>query len=154
VDDVTWAALTLTLTLLGGIWTWLAFRRKGVASGMRAAAFTLLPAAAWLTHTLQMLTRIAEAVVDWATTLVFSPAVWAGVVLAGISGVLFVVSGYLRSRQLARAPEQAKQVGRSGRRGRSGALSKGPKPHDGPVVDDDPDGMAEIEALLKRRGIS
>ena len=57
VDDVTWGALTLTLTLLGGIWTWLAFRRRGVVSGLRGAAFTLLPAAAWLTGTLQLFTR-------------------------------------------------------------------------------------------------
>ena len=44
VDDVTWGALTLTLTLLGGIWTWCAFRRRGLASGLRGAGFTLLPA--------------------------------------------------------------------------------------------------------------
>ena len=38
VDDVTWGALTLTLTLLGAFWTWLAFRRRGLASGLRGAA--------------------------------------------------------------------------------------------------------------------
>jgi len=59
VDDVTWAALTLTLTILGAIWTWLSFQRRGLASGLRAAAFTLLPLAAYLTRTLRLITRIA-----------------------------------------------------------------------------------------------
>ena len=144
MDDITWGALTLTLTLLGGIWTWLAFRRRGAAAGLRAAAFTLLPAAAWLTHTLQMFTRIATAVADWAASLVFNPFVWAGVVLFGISGVLFVVSGFLRSRQLADAPKP----GRKQRRSLPGPGAGRSKP----VIDDD--GMDEIEALLRKRGIS
>ena len=37
VDEVTWGALTLTLTLIGGLWTVYAFRRRGVASGLRGA---------------------------------------------------------------------------------------------------------------------
>ncbi len=148
MDNITWGALTLTLTLLGGIWTWLAFRRKGAAAGLRAAAFTLLPAAAWLTHTLQMFTRIATAVADWATNLVFNPFVWAGVVLFGISGVLFVVSGFLRSRQLADAPKP----GRKQRRSTRGSLPGPGAGRSKPVIDDD--GMDEIEALLRKRGIS
>ena len=42
VDDVTWVAFTLTLTILGGIWTWFAFRsressRDCAASGSRSS---------------------------------------------------------------------------------------------------------------------
>ena len=163
VDTITWGALTLTLTLLGGIWTWLSFRRKGVAAGLRAAAFTLLPAAAWLTHTLQMFTRIATAVADWAASLVFNPFVWAGVVLFGISGVLFVVSGFMRSRQLANGPKPGRKHGRwlgrkqadkpADKSGRAtpGALPASAAGRSGPVVDDD---MDEIEALLRKRGIT
>lgn len=156
VDDITWGALTLTLTLLGGIWTWFSFRRRGLAAGLRAAAFTLLPAAAWLTHTLQMFTRIASAVADWAANLVFNPFVWSGVVLFGISGVLFVVSGYMRSRQLADAPKSGRKLRRK-RAGKQdspapGALPGSAAPRSGPVVDDD--GMDEIEALLRKRGIT
>ena len=33
VDDAAWAALTLSLTVAGAIWTWFAFRRRGLASG-------------------------------------------------------------------------------------------------------------------------
>ena len=53
--------------------------------------------------TLRMLTRIVDAVGDWATSLVFNPTVWLGIVLAGISGVLFVVTGMMRDRQLNRS---------------------------------------------------
>lgn len=138
---MSWAALTLSLTVLGGIWTWHTFRHRGLASGLRALAFTLLPLAAYLTRTLRMFTRIGQAVADWATSLVFNPMVWSGVVVAGISVVLFVVSGFLRKRAPAK-------VG-SGR-GRS-TLPEAPQHGRAPAADDD---MAEIEALLRKRGIS
>ena len=142
MDDASWAALTLSLTVLGGIWTWSAFRRRGLASGLRALAFTLLPLAAYLTRTLRMFTRIGQAVADWAASLVLNPMVWSGIVVAGISVALFVVSGFLRGRG-----DGGKQVAR-GRRG--GELPSGGTQR-GPAADDD---MAEIEALLRKRGIS
>jgi len=144
VEDASWAALTLSLTVLGGIWSWYAFRRRGVASGLRALAFTLLPLAAYLTRTLRMFTRIGEAVADWATSLVFNPMVWSGVVVAGISVVLFVVSGMLRARQAGGRPERG-----VGKAGRSGELP--PAAGGGTSGDDD---MSEIEAILRKRGIS
>ncbi len=61
-------------------------------------AFTLLPLAALMTGTLEMFTEIGGSVADWATSLVFSPVVWLGIVLAGVSVVLFGVSGALRER--------------------------------------------------------
>jgi hypothetical protein len=141
VDDASWAALTLSLTVLGGIWTWLSFRRRGVASGLRALAFTLLPLAAYLTKTLRMFTRIAQAIGDWAVSLAWNPMVWAGVALAGVSVVLFVVSGALRSRQVGKADGS----GRSLRAGRT--------PDAGPRAVAGDDDLAEIEALLRKRGI-
>lgn len=146
MDDATWAALTLTLTVTGAIWTWLAFRRRGVASGLRAAAFTLLPLAAYLTKTLQMLTRIVAAITDWATSLVFSPFVWSGVILAGVSGLLFVLSAFLRSRQSATRPGPA-TAGAEPSRGRLNRSER----RDGPVLDDDTE---DIESLLRRHGIT
>ena len=136
VDDVTWAALALTLTLLGGIWTWFAYRRRGVPAALKGAGLTLLPLAAYLTKTLQMLTRVAEAVADWATTLVFSPVVWVGIVVAGVAVVLFGAGRALEQRHDAAPPKRL------------------PAPQDRrgtPAIDDD---LAEIEALLRKRGIS
>src|SRR5262245_56639253 len=97
------------------MWTWFAFRRRGLAAGLRGAAFTLLPAAAFLTGTLTMFTEIGGAVTDWATHLVLSPTVWLGVILAGVSVVLFVVSGVLRSRQLGSAGSKGKKAVESDR---------------------------------------
>jgi heme exporter protein D len=148
VDDVTWGALTLTLTVLGALWTWVSFQRRGLASGLRALAFTLLPLAAYLTKTLQMFTRILDAVADWATSLAFNPFVWLGVVVAGVSALLFVVSGFLRSRQLggARSGEPGRKPTKASRKELPPASGRG-----APAIDDD---LAEIEALLRKRGIS
>ena len=152
MEGTTWAALTAALTVAGVIWTWIAFRRRGAANGLRALGFTLLPAAAWLTGTLEMVVEIAGSVTDWATGLVFNIFTWTGIGLAGLAAVLFVVSGFIRDRQLGRArsgktssrtagvaspQQQGALPPSSGRAGRS-------------PIDDE---MADIEALLKKRGI-
>ena len=144
MDDAAWAALTLSLTVAGGIWTWFAFRKRGLASGVRALGFTLLPLAAYLTETLQMFTGIATEIGDWATSLAFNPLVWAGVVLAGVAVLLIVGSGRLRAREVGRDPAgDAKKLPRS----------TGPGGKGRPALAEDDD-MAEIEALLRDRGIS
>ena len=102
-----------------------------------------------LTGTLRLGTRIVDAVVDWATSLVFSPLLWFGVVLAGLSVVLFGVSGAMAAR---RAPEEdattdPKKVPRKKR----DALPPSRPAQGGPVLDDD---LADIEAILKKRGIT
>lgn len=151
VEGTTWAALTAALTVAGAIWTWIAFRRRGAANGLRALGFTLLPAAAWLTGTLEMVVEIAGSVTDWATSLVFNVLTWSGVGLAGLALLLFVVSGFIRDRQLARAQAAGgappADAAPSTRRELppSAAHSKGGSP-----IDDE---MADIEALLKKRGI-
>jgi hypothetical protein len=139
VDDAAWAALTLSLTVAGSIWTWIAFRRRGLSSGLRALAFTLLPVAAYLTKTLQLVSGIATEITSWVGNLVFNPLVWTGVLLGGFSVGLFVVSGVLRSRESGSSEAAAKP------------LKQGRAPASAPVLDDD---MAEIEALLRKRGIS
>lgn len=148
MDDATWAALAATLTVAGLIWTWIAFRRRGAANGLRALGFAVLPAAAWLTGTLEMVTEIARSVSDWASGLVLDPFTWAGIGLAGLSVVLFVVSGLLRDRQLARGQQAGAQVRAPGSREQlppSSGSRKGTAPVDGE--------LADIEALLRKRGI-
>jgi hypothetical protein len=163
VDDVTWGALTLTLTALGGFYTWWAYRNRGATPALRGLALTLLPAAALLTGTLRMFTRIADAVADWATHLVFSPTVWLGVLLAGLSAVLFVLSGVLRGRGIGAAPRAGasqepvergtqKPAQKPAQAPRPRALGKAPPQPSSPLTDDGIDD--EIAAILKRRGIS
>jgi hypothetical protein len=144
VDEATWAALAAALTVLGIVWTVVAFRRRGAANGLRALGFTLLPAAAWLTGTLEMFTEIAGSVLDWATRLVLNPVVWTGIGLAGASLLLLGVSAWLRDRQLARGQGRTRTTPAETAPGReSPQLPTG-------GADDESD---EIEEILRRRGI-
>lgn len=152
MDDASWAALTLSLTVLGAIWTWYAFRRRGLASGVRGIGLTLLPLAAYLTDTLRMFTRIVDAVGDWVASLVFSPRVWTGVIVAGVAVLALVAARALDARS-GRRPAV--------RKGRTPKGSVAPSSPEAPadrrdrgrpaVQDDD---LADIEELLRKRGIS
>ncbi|SED18095.1 hypothetical protein SAMN04489844_3853 [Nocardioides exalbidus] len=149
MEASTWAALTAALTVAGAIWTWIAFRRRGAVNGLRALGFTLLPAAAWLTGTLEMVVEIGGSVTDWATSLVFDVRTWVGVGLAGLAVVLYVISGFLRDRQLGKA-----QAGGGKAATKPGARESLPpssaRAAGGSPIDDD---LADIEALLRKRGI-
>ncbi len=169
MDDVTWGALTLSLTVVGAIWTYLAYQRRGVAAALKGAGLTALPLAAYLTNTLQMFTRIVDAVADWATRLVFSPTVWLGVVLAGLGVLLFGAGRALESRGIgtrgvaAKEPRRSQDPGapsvpgksgkspKSGKPGKTAGLPAGRRPESEPVIDDD---LADIEAILRKRGIT
>lgn len=143
-DFVTWGAFACVLSALGGLLSWLAWRRRGLPAGLRGLAWSLLPLAAWLTGTLHLLANVVADVLAWAVHLVFSPVVWVGIVLAGIAVVLFGTSGAMRAkgigtrrRDRAAAPAPA-----------AGQLPRRPAPASG--LDD----MDDIEAILKKHGIS
>ena len=152
MDEATWAALTAVLTILGLVWTVVAFRRRGAPNGLRALGFTLLPAAAWLTGTLRMFTEIGSSVTRWAGSLVFDPRVWTGVGLAGTAALLLVVSGYLRDRQLARGQGRASLPGASAP-GRGRAEVTGTDATGRSKTNSGADDLDEIEDLLRKRGI-
>ena len=147
MDEATWLALTAVLTALGAAWTAYAWRHRGLASGLRGAALTLLAPAAYLTGTLELGVEIAGSAADWATSLVFSPLVWLGVALAGVAAMLYVVSGFLRSRTIGASARPA-----------SPAVER---PPDRPALPGrastdpgiDPE-LADIEEILRRRGIT
>ena len=90
---MTWGALTLTLTLLAGAYTWYAFRNRGTVAGLRGAGVTLIPLALLLTDTLRMVTRIGSAISSWALHLAWNPFTWLGIVLALGAGTCWV--GYI-----------------------------------------------------------
>ena len=98
---LTWQALGLLLTLAGLLVSAFVWSRRGAASGLRAVAWSLLPLAAGLTGTLQLVAVVAGAVTRWATRLAFSPLVWLGLLVAAVAAALFVVSGVL-----ARSPHE------------------------------------------------
>ncbi len=153
VDNATWQALGLTLTLLGLVVSFLVWRRRGPAAGVRGVAWSLIPLAAALTGTLRLGWQVADAVVDWSVRLVFSPVVWLGVSLAVLSGVLFVVSGVVRSR----SPRSSRSSSRSSStRSAAGspAGTRAVEPTRGSnAAGGTPDDLDDIEALLKKHGI-
>jgi heme exporter protein D len=144
IDNATWQALGLTLSVLGLGVSALVWRRRGMTAGLRAVAWSLLPLAAGLTGTLRLLWEIGDSIVTWALRLAFSPVVWLGIVLAGVSVLLFVVSGVLRRR--TPGPEDRATQGRAVESRRSSPAAAPKRAGD--------DDMAEIEDILKRHGIS
>jgi hypothetical protein len=146
VDDAAWGALTLSLTVLGGIYTWFAFRSRGFVAGLRGAGLTIVPVALLLTDTLQLVTGIGSEIGDWVGNFAFSPAAWLGIVLALVSVTCFVTAGFLAERGVGSAPDGAK-ADRT-------ALPKGTGTKRQPVLADADPELAEIEALLRKRGIT
>lgn len=153
IDSATWQILTLTLTLIGVVSTVLLWRLRGPASAVRGLAWTLVPAAAYLTGTLRLGWEIVDAVGSWAVRFAFSPFVWLGIALAGVSATLFVVAGQMRRRGVGTRGRPAKAK-------RARATSEDPQLPERrsnqpatPAVDSDDD-MADIEAILRKHGIS
>ena len=156
-DSITWQALTVILTLAGLVGTVVFWRVRGPVAGLRMLAVTLLPAAAYLTGTLRLIWEIGDAFVSWALRLAFSPAVWLGVILAAASLSLFFLAGVLRRRGAGKASSGSPKGAAKGttaqalprRTSQPPARSTGTT---GAGADDDD--MADIEAILKRHGIS
>ncbi len=146
-DTFTWQALTAVLTLLGLAGSVAFWRLRGPVAGLRMLAVALLPAAAYLTGTLRLLWEIGAAVVRWAVHLTFSPVMWLGVGIAVTSALLLVLAGVLRRRGVGGAarPEALP-------RSPSRAPARPTRTTGRPAVQDDD--MADIEAILKRHGIS
>ncbi len=97
-SQIAWLPLTGGLTLIGLVGSWFVWRRRGAAAGLRLAAWSLLPIAAYLTGVIELLWRFGTAIGSFAASFVFSPKVWAGIIVAIVAVILFVVSGRLRGR--------------------------------------------------------
>ncbi|WP_018656452.1 hypothetical protein [Actinomadura flavalba] len=143
MSDALLLAISLGVTALGLVLSWAVARRRGAASGLRGAAWALVPTAATLTG-------VTEFLVD----LAFSPVKWAGVGVAGLAVLLYLTSGAMLSRKVTAAeegggapPKETRGRARGGDRaverpaGRSGSGGGDPE-------------MAEIEAILRNRGIN
>jgi hypothetical protein len=147
VDDVSWGALALALTALGGIYTWWALRHRGFAAAVRGAGIALLPLAAWMTGLLEVFGDVADAFAHWFTRLVLSPFVWLGVIVFVVAFVLIGAGNVLGHR--TGDPEPAAR--RPARRRPQDPRSVPPATTSDPLIDDE---MAEIQAILKKRGIT
>lgn len=148
-----WLPAAIALSAVGvliSIWLW---RRRGVGSGLRGLAWSILPIAAYLIGILHLLVPFAAKVVNWALHLVFSFGAWVGFALIALSVVLWIVSGVLIGRRQA-AVREAKEGERgavdSDRKSDSKAISE--LQQSGSAAQDDDD-FGDIEAILKKRGI-
>jgi hypothetical protein len=175
-DKIAWLPLCGGLTGLGLVLSYLVMRRRGLGSGLRVAAWSLLPIAAYLTGSIEMFWKMGVAVGDFAKGFIFSPRVWSGIVLAGLAVVLFVVSGPIRRRRVARDRDaEAAEAGPAGSAGNvSGARSGGqlaPRtaglpaatvPAKAPAkasrkaknTSDDDDDLGDVADILRRHGIT
>ncbi len=143
---MSWGALAMSLTVLGGIYTWWALRHRGVVAAVRAAGLTLLPIAAWLTGLLQVFGTITDALGNWLARLVFSPSVWLGMLVFFVAFVLIGGANWVARRGKPDEPAKPQAA-----RGASTPKAVAPTSAHDPLIDDE---MAEIQAILKKRGIS
>jgi hypothetical protein len=152
-QDIAWAPLTLGLSGIGIALSWLAWKRRDLAAGLRGVGWSLLPIALYLTGLLKVAWTIGSSLGNWALDLVFSPKVWLGLMLAGISVACFGASTWLRSRRrpTVESSGTAASVAPSTKPGKQLA----PKRKSAPAVDLGVDKeFAEIEQILKDRGIT
>jgi hypothetical protein len=151
------------LTAAGLAASYFRWRRAGPRSGIRLAAFSLLPLAAYLTGTVTLIARVSSAVARFAGSFVFSPERWSGVVLAGVAAALLLASGGIprpgrRRGKKVRAAEAGASAaaGTAGAGGRaqlgagSGKTAKQAKRGAAATADDD---LGEVAEILRRRGI-
>lgn len=139
--------ISLAITVLGLAASWGAYKRRGAASGMRGAAWSLVPMAAYMTG-----------LTGFVTGLVFDPLKWAGVIVAGLAALLYVTSGVMLRRRAEAGGGHGEVGGETkaatgGGHGEAGGGSKAVEQKRPSAVSGDPD-LADIEAILRKRGIS
>jgi membrane protein implicated in regulation of membrane protease activity len=160
--------LCAALTAAGLALSWLTWRRKGPRRGIRVAAWSLLPLAAYLTGAVPMLWRVGSAIANFAQGFVFSARTWAGLTLFILSAVIFLTSGGLpRVSKRKRADKKEVKQQSADDRGAvtpgqgnravaqvgAAKTAKAAKPGKGGSGDDD--GLdPEVSAILRRHGIS
>lgn len=148
MDDIAWGALALALTLVSGCVTWVRAKRSGPAAAVRWAGITLLPLAAYFTHTLRLFGRIGTAISDWAVGFVWNPAVWLGLVMAVVAFVLIGISTRLSGRSSAGGDLGGTSTPKPVR-GKAPRSGKAPAGADLGLGDD----LDDIEAILRKHGI-
>jgi hypothetical protein len=163
-DQIVSLPLCAGLTGLGLVLSYLVMRRRGLGSGLRCAAWSLLPLAAYLTGSIKMFWKIGVAIADFAKGFVFSTEVWSGIAVAGLAVLLFVVSGPMRRRRVKRG-QDPKPVGTTAPAGREIAPRTAPattmattqtpaKARKGKPAAGDDDDLGDVEDILRRHGIT
>ncbi len=110
--DIMWLPLTLGLTILGLVLSYITYRRRGLRPAMMVTAWSLLPIAAYLTGATEMLWKIGAAIGKFGTSFVFSPEKWAGIGVTGLAVALFLAAGGRTRRKASREARKAARADR------------------------------------------
>ena len=136
----------------------MAARKQG--PGVQGIGLALAPIALYFSGLLRLLWDAIVAIGNWASKIIFSPAVWFGLSLLALCLVLWVVGGIVARRSRRRSPRpsarrmasrpcppirEAQSSNAESSKSRAAKTTR-----NAPPIDDE---MAEIEALLKSRGI-
>jgi len=173
-NSIAWFPICVGLTGAGLVLSWFTWRRRGLRSGIRVGAWSLVPLALYLTGSILLVGRIGSAVVNFAQSFVFSAKTWSGVVLLAVAALILMVSGGIplltsgrkraRKKELRRANQEAQAtntgsaVAVSAGRGERAAVeptsappAKVPAKRGKGGSDDGLD--ADVAEILRRRGI-
>ena len=142
----------IAVTVAGLALSVIAWRKRGIRSGLRGIAWSLLPIAAYFTHSVRLIGQLVSAVVQFASSFVFSPKAWLGVGLLVASVLLFLTSGGIPLVRRSRRRKDARADGSAG---------DGKQPAKVPALQDrrakaagDDDDLGDVRDILKRHGIS
>lgn len=174
-NNIAWFPICVGLTGAGLVLSWFTWRRRGLRSGIRVGAWSLVPLALYLTGSILLVGRIGSAVVNFAQSFVFSPKTWSGVLLLVLAAVILLVTGgipLLTSGRRRARKKELKQAGQgaqatttgsavavtAGRGDRAAAEATTAAPAKVPAKrgkgGSDDDGLdADVAEILRRRGI-
>lgn len=165
----TWTSIAtgttcLIVTIVGLILSFIAWRKKGLRSGLRGVAWSLLPIVMYLTGAIRLVGHLGSAIVQFAGSFVFSPKAWLGVILAAVALLCFLISGGIPLLGgTRRRNKERRQRDRGARREDARGQYDGPQ-QAAPAVpparpqsqvppaatDDD---LSDVQEILRRRGI-
>jgi len=131
----------IVLSALAGWLALRAWRRSDGIGALRWSGWALVPPALLLTGTIRLAGQVAGEVVAWGANVVFNPAMWIGCVVATVAVAMIAGAAALRRRAGPAAVDR--------RSGKPTAVERSSSSRAAPVDDD----MAEIEEILRRRGI-
>jgi hypothetical protein len=132
-----WLPWVVGLSAIATWWALSAWRRGEHAAAARRFGWAIAPWAAWLLGLFTLGWRVGDAFGDWGQRFVFNPAAWLGFILAGVAVVLIWVGARFRGDT-----DDESESPRKRRRAVESGSSSGS------------DEFADIEAILKKRGIT